>query len=109
MAVEGFDVHHIDGDHDNNDPDNLVLIEHADHFRLHGTGPMRRGRGKTKRGATMTEHSKTHAALKRKIARLEREACREGKPVIPLSPSQEVGMPTKFLNANVFIASMNGN
>lgn len=32
---EGFDVHHIDGDHDNNDPLNLVLIEHTDHMLLH--------------------------------------------------------------------------
>ncbi len=33
---DGFDVHHIDGDHSNNNPDNLVLIEHVDHMRLHG-------------------------------------------------------------------------
>ena len=32
----GFDIHHLDGDHDNNDPENLVLIEHIDHMRLHG-------------------------------------------------------------------------
>lgn len=36
MTREGFDVHHIDGDHANNDPGNLVLIEHVDHMRLHG-------------------------------------------------------------------------
>lgn len=33
---DGFDVHHLDGDHGNNDPTNLVLIEAADHMRLHG-------------------------------------------------------------------------
>ena len=33
---DGFDVHHLDGDHGNNDPDNLVLMEHSDHMRLHG-------------------------------------------------------------------------
>ncbi len=38
MAKEGFDVHHIDGDHENNDPLNLVLIEHRDHFMLHSGG-----------------------------------------------------------------------
>lgn len=32
----GFDIHHMDGDHSNNDPDNLILIEHVDHMRLHG-------------------------------------------------------------------------
>lgn len=34
--AEGFDIHHLDGNHDNNDPPNLVLIEHEDHLRLHG-------------------------------------------------------------------------
>jgi len=33
---DGFDIHHIDGDHENNRPSNLVLIEHVDHMRLHG-------------------------------------------------------------------------
>lgn len=33
---EGFDIHHIDGDHWNDAPENLVLIEHVDHMRLHG-------------------------------------------------------------------------
>ncbi|MBX3547321.1 MAG: HNH endonuclease [Chelatococcus sp.] len=33
---EGFDVHHLDGNHLNNDAGNLVLIEHVDHMRLHG-------------------------------------------------------------------------
>jgi hypothetical protein len=33
---EGFDIHHLDGDHGNNDPTNLVLIEHGDHMMLHG-------------------------------------------------------------------------
>ena len=32
---EGFDIHHMDGDHENNEIDNLVLIEHLDHMRLH--------------------------------------------------------------------------
>jgi len=33
--ADGFDLHHVDGDHSNNEPDNLVLIEHFDHMRLH--------------------------------------------------------------------------
>lgn len=36
MLKAGFDIHHLDGDHDNNEPENLVLIEHVDHMRLHG-------------------------------------------------------------------------
>lgn len=34
---DGFDVHHLDGNHDNDDPGNLVLIECGDHLMLHGT------------------------------------------------------------------------
>lgn len=33
--ADGFHVHHIDGNHDNNDPKNLVLIESGDHMMLH--------------------------------------------------------------------------
>lgn len=36
MLKEGFDVHHIDGDHSNDHPGNLALIEAVDHLRLHG-------------------------------------------------------------------------
>ena len=35
MLADGFDIHHIDGDHSNNDPGNLVLIESSDHMMLH--------------------------------------------------------------------------
>lgn len=33
---EGFHVHHLDGDHYNDDPPNLLLIDGVDHLRLHG-------------------------------------------------------------------------
>lgn len=33
---DGFDVHHLDGDHANNEPKNLVLMEQSDHLALHG-------------------------------------------------------------------------
>jgi len=36
----GFDIHHEDGDHSNNDPSNLLLVEHQDHMRLHGSVPL---------------------------------------------------------------------
>lgn len=32
---EGFDIHHRDGDHANNDPCNLILLWCADHFLIH--------------------------------------------------------------------------
>lgn len=34
--TDGFDIHHADGNHANDDPNNLVLIECNDHMRLHG-------------------------------------------------------------------------
>jgi hypothetical protein len=34
--ADGFDVHHVDGDRENNAPDNLILIEHTDHMSIHG-------------------------------------------------------------------------
>ena len=40
----GFDIHHLDGNHDNNEPGNLVLIEHTDHIRLHNGGAYTLGR-----------------------------------------------------------------
>lgn len=36
--AEGFAVHHADGDHWNDTPSNLVLIEGTDHTRLHNAG-----------------------------------------------------------------------
>jgi hypothetical protein len=43
MLAEGFDVHHLDGNHNNNDPGNLLLIETQDHNEiLHGTKWVRR-------------------------------------------------------------------
>lgn len=40
--ADRFDVHHLDGNHENNDPLNLVLIESADHLMLHGGRALRR-------------------------------------------------------------------
>lgn len=33
--ADGFHVHHVDGDHSNDDPRNLILIDGADHLMLH--------------------------------------------------------------------------
>lgn len=45
---DGFDVHHLDRDRENNAPENLVLIEHGDHMIMHGCPP---GFDRTARGA----------------------------------------------------------
>ncbi len=33
---DGFQVHHLDGDHKNDNPKNLALIEGMDHMQMHG-------------------------------------------------------------------------
>lgn len=33
---DGFHIHHVDGDHGNDTPTNLLLIDGVDHLRLHG-------------------------------------------------------------------------
>lgn len=49
---DGFHIHHLDGNHGNNDPLNLVMVDGADHARLHSgkgvtvIGPIRRPRSK---------------------------------------------------------------
>jgi hypothetical protein len=35
--ADGFSIHHVDGNHANNAPENLVLIEDIDHCSLHGS------------------------------------------------------------------------
>ena len=46
---DGFDVHHLDGDHGNNEPSNLALIEHTDHMAIHNGGTHFLGRLKRNR------------------------------------------------------------
>jgi hypothetical protein len=47
--MDGFDIHHIDGNCENNDAENIVLIECSDHLLLHGGRLSRIGPVRTKR------------------------------------------------------------
>lgn len=50
----GFHVHHVDGDHDNNDPANLVLMWGPDHMSvLHGMKVIPRKGKRGPRGAQL--------------------------------------------------------
>ena len=49
--ADGFDVHHIDGNRENNDPSNLCLIEYKDHNRLHGFPEKFTSRNTTRRSS----------------------------------------------------------
>ncbi|TAL43821.1 MAG: hypothetical protein EPN91_05550 [Salinibacterium sp.] len=42
MIADGFDIHHVDGNHANNHPANLILMDGIDHMRLHGLFKMAR-------------------------------------------------------------------
>jgi len=66
----GFEIHHLDGDFSNNEPDNLILIEGIDHQKLHGRN-MSRLFGD--RGSWITEEMKAAKALRGK-ERLEQKA-----------------------------------
>lgn len=53
VLAKGFAIHHMDGNHDNDASDNLVLIEQADHLFLHGMNRLKftgavRGKRKVK-------------------------------------------------------------
>ena len=58
--ADGFDIHHIDGDHSNDGPGNLVLIDHADHFMLHGS-PIKIGRIQKVRSKRLENKELAHA------------------------------------------------
>jgi len=79
IILKGFDIHHIDGDHSNNDPGNLVLIETQDHFALHG-------------GRRFGEL----AALSRRVSNVRREeqaeAIYEMRMVNPLKKWADIGL-----------------
>lgn len=74
MLRHGFDVHHVDGNHSNNDPDNLVLIEHRDHMRLHGadTGNDMRLRQISRKGKKNARKSRTARVADRVLKEYER-------------------------------------
>lgn len=54
----GFDVHHIDGNRENNSPDNLIMIECRDHMALHGSPELSRMAAKMMRTPKKKERFK---------------------------------------------------
>ncbi len=67
---EGFDIHHIDGNHENNDALNLALVEHTDHLRVHNRGGLGR--------ILATETLSRRTSLRRSIAEQARSLIVEG-------------------------------
>lgn len=67
MLADGFDIHHLDGNHANNSPDNLALMESDDHMRLHGVGA-RRLLGERKRVVTEKRIDLDRKAYEKRLA-----------------------------------------
>lgn len=63
QLLDGFDVHHADGDRSNNNPHNLVLIENQDHMRLHKLPLMRRLDHWHKQRSSKVENMRRFGAL----------------------------------------------
>lgn len=67
--AEGFDLHHVDRDPQNNAPGNLVLIESGDHLALHNGSAIAISRGRLggiplagrPRGANQAQEAPQHA------------------------------------------------
>jgi len=79
--VEGFDIHHMDGNHSNDEPDNLVLIESLDHFNLHGSPKLCR--------VNRFGHKWGERVKKRRIARKERKRIKPKEEVITIGNGEE--------------------
>lgn len=62
MLADGFDIHHVDMNHENNERGNIVLIESTDHKTLHG-GNLKREDKAAKSAANLTEERKRKGKL----------------------------------------------
>lgn len=69
ILAQGFHIHHMDGDHHNDDPKNLVLIESGDHMMIHNG--VARLLWKPKLVRKQKEKKPTKKSLQKAIAKLE--------------------------------------
>lgn len=69
ILAQGFHIHHMDGNHDNNDSKNLVLIESGDHMMIHNG--VARLLWKPKLVRKQKEKKPTKKSLQKTIAKLE--------------------------------------
>lgn len=77
---DGFDVHHLDGDHSNNDPSNLVLIDAGDHLMLHNgktrvprLSDIRRGGGRPRKTVAAEKPSRHVLDMRKAIEKIDAE------------------------------------
>ena len=76
-ATAGFDVHHLDGERMNNDPENLIMIFTGDHAQIHNIKLFesksffgKRGKGKWMTKEELEEHKRSIEALGEKAYNL---------------------------------------
>lgn len=94
MIEEGFEVHHLDHNHANNDPANLALIDGFDHMRLHGLGRRITARNAGKRGAAArlknsTPEERKQASSAAAIARWSAYRAQLGEPWLEIGLTKE--------------------
>lgn len=71
--MDGFAIHHIDGNHDNNEPSNLLLCDASDHMHLHGM-PLRDMARRANLGRKRNKSPpKDPEAIYKKMRRLRRQ------------------------------------
>lgn len=70
--MDGFDVHHMDGNPANNDPANLCLIEHTDHMMIHNGGVFYLGRLSQKQAKKRSKRRRKEKIGRRKKRAYER-------------------------------------
>lgn len=106
---DGFHVHHMDGNHSNDEPRNLVLIESGDHMMIHNGSsrliwrpPVRQngGRRKKKSPPTIEEMKQTLAAAEEKYAN-SREGRKKAKAREKYAKQRDAGRER-------FVASLKG-
>ena len=101
MIKNGMDIHHIDGNHDNNDSSNLILIEAQDHMMLHnGKRSLRNARECQRKGIEKAKELGTYkgrkAALTPNDLTLIRERLNSGITVTSLAKEFRVTRQTIY-------------
>jgi len=84
--MKGFDVHHIDGNHKNNDPKNLKLITPEEHSKLHKNEYILWSRKGSKMGnLAFIKRLKEKGPTKKELAyrKIRIEKCKKGLHRIP--------------------------
>lgn len=73
--ADGFQIHHVDGNHANNAIDNLLLVDGFDHMRLHGIRKMPKVQNMAEIGRKGAAKANETRARKRRLSIINRANC----------------------------------